>query len=323
MLYEKEKLKLLKKILNYGYRQKNEHLFFCPLCPIPHHKAKLSVNLVKNKFHCWICNAGGESVYYLIKRFGTFSLQQEWLSYTKEKDISDFNIFSGKNQRTESIKTEVQIPEEYTSLSFVDYSHKDFLEIIKCRNYLIEKRKLSELDIIKWRIGICLDGYYKNRIILPSYDSTGRLNYFVSRGYDTRTFPTYLLPDIDRDIIFNEFDIDWKKDVVLTEGVFDAIVIEQNGVPLLGSSIRENSRLFNKLVLSDGDIYLALDEDAYKKQIKIIKMFLEYGKDVYYINTFGYKDVGKMTKQEFKKRKEKALKITFRNYNKLSFGVLF
>jgi len=323
MLYEQEQLKLLKSVFNYGYQQKNEHLFFCPICPVPHHKPKLSVNLKKNKFHCWICNAGGESVYYLIKRFGKFSQQQEWLSYTNEKDVSEFNILRDKRTEKETVKTKVELPEEYISLSFVDYNKPSFLEIIKARNYLLHERNLTEIDIIKWRIGVCLDGFYKNRLLFPSYDCSGELNYFISRGYDKKTFPTYLLPNIDKDIVFNDFDIDWSRDIVLSEGIFDVVVINGNGIPLLGSSIRENSILFNKLVLSDGDIYLALDEDAYKKQIKIVKMFLEYGKDVYFVNTFGYKDVGNMTKKEFQKRKDESVKITFRNYNKLSFGVLF
>ena len=39
------------------------------------------------------------------------------------------------------------------------------------------KRGLSDSDIIKYNLHYCLSGIYQNRIIIPSYDSDGQLNY--------------------------------------------------------------------------------------------------------------------------------------------------
>ena len=107
--------------------------------------------------------------------------------------------------------------------------------------------------------------------------------------------------------MFNELYIDWDEDVVLVEGVFDAIIAGPNAIPILGSTLRENSRLFQQIVLNDSPVYLALDNDAEKKRNWIIKSFLRYDIELYLIDTSGCEDVGSMTREEFRKRKEIAI----------------
>jgi hypothetical protein len=51
---------------------------------------------------------------------------------------------------------------------------------------------------------------------------------------------------------------------------------------------------------------LALDNDAEKKRNWIIKSFLKYDIELYTIDTSGCEDIGSMSREEFKKRKENA-----------------
>ena len=95
----------------------------------------------------------------------------------------------------------------------------------------------------------------------------------------------YLNPPVGRDIIFNELNIDWDEPVILVEGVFDAIVAGYNAIPILGSTLREESKLFQAIVIHDTPIYLALDEDAKKKQGYIIQLCRKYNVDMKIINT--------------------------------------
>ena len=60
------------------------------------------------------------------------------------------------------------------------------------------------------------------------------------------------------------------------------------------------------IVKNDTPIYIGLDIDAENKSKKIIKDLLNYGIEVYKINTAGYDDIGSMTKDEFLKRKNEA-----------------
>ena len=85
-------------------------------------------------------------------------------------------------------------------------------------------------------------------------------------------------------------------------------------MPLLGSTLREGSRLFQEIIKNDTPIYLALDPDAEKKAMNLVNKLLEYDIEIYKVNIDPYSDVGEMTKQEFKTRKEKAVLMTRQNY---------
>jgi hypothetical protein len=68
--------------------------------------------------------------------------------------------------------------------------------------------------------------------------------------------------------------------------------------------LRENSRLFQQIVLNDTPIYLALDKDAEKKRNWIIKSFLRYDIELYVIDTSGCEDIGSMEPdEEFRAKK--------------------
>ena len=114
---------------------------------------------------------------------------------------------------------------------------------------------------------------------------------------------------LHKDVVFNELFVDWQNDLVIVEGAFDAIVA-QNAVPLLGSTLREDSKLFKKLVEHDTPIYMALDNDAKSKEAKIIKKLLTYDFEVYKIDTSGFDDVGSMPRSVFRERKESAQIMT-------------
>ena len=105
--------------------------------------------------------------------------------------------------------------------------------------------------------------------------------------------------------MFNDLFIDWNEDLVLVEGVFDAL-IAGNAVPILGSTLRAESKLLRKIVQNDTPIYVALDPDAAAKERKIIQMLLRYDIEVYKVDVSGYEDVGSMPKGVFEERKSNA-----------------
>ena len=57
-------------------------------------------------------------------------------------------------------------------------------EHFEAYNYLINDRKFTRDIILKYRLGFCTSGKYEKRIIVPSYDKNGEVNYFVARNYD-------------------------------------------------------------------------------------------------------------------------------------------
>ena len=94
-------------------------------------------------------------------------------------------------------------------------------------------------------------------------------------------------------------------DTPTSRRIFDAIVAG-NAVPILGSSLREDSRLIKNVVENDTPVYIALDPDAEKKALKLIKKLLTFDIELYKVNIAPYSDVGEMSKQEYQKRKAQA-----------------
>ena len=121
-------------------------------------------------------------------------------------------------------------------------------------------------------------------------------------------------PPASRDIIFNELYLDFDEDLVIVEGIFDAIIAGPNAVPILGSNLSERSTLFQEIVKNDTPIYIGLDVDAENKSKKIIKDLLNYGIEIYKIDTSGYDDIGSMTKNEFLRRKKGAALCDVNDY---------
>ena len=103
------------------------------------------------------------------------------------------------------------------------------------------------------------------------------------------------------------------EDLTIVEGVFDA-VIAGNATPIMGSTLHSNSRLIQKIVYNDTPVYIALDPDAAAKERKIIKTLLKYDIELHKIDVNGYEDVGSMSKEVFRERKQKATFIDRDNY---------
>jgi len=119
---------------------------------------------------------------------------------------------------------------------------------------------------------------------------------------------------VSKNVIFNELSIDWDEPLILVEGIFDAIVAGSNAIPILGSTLRDNTKLFQAIVLNDTPVYLALDEDADKKVNQIIKNLLKYDIEVFKIETSDIEDIGSITKGEFISRMGRAYPVVFDDY---------
>jgi len=301
---KKEARKILHNVLGNFAQRGSELLFTCPACE--HHKLKFSVNLDKNVYKYWVCDFYGRNIRRIVRRFGTYIQLQKWDSFTDTSDLAKFeDLFLGKNKQENEI--ELELPSEFQSLA-----NKTLPVTAKpALNYLHE-RGVTKEDIIRWKIGYCFSGEYENRIIIPSFGEKGKLNYFIARTYNGGRFK-YKNPQASKNVVFNELFVDWNKDLVLVEGVFDAINAG-NAVPILGSTLRANSKLIREIVLNDTPIYIALDPDVIDKERKIIQTLLEYDIELYKIDVSGYEDVGEMSKDAFEDRKRKAVFIDRDNY---------
>lgn len=302
---QEQKLKILSNILGSPHIRGQENLFNCPKCD--HQKKKLSINIEKNVFKCWVCDWSGKNIYRIVKRYGTVDNRYTWKSFDDQLEIEKFSdkLFSRKED-TNTVK--LSLPREFISLANKNLPNTSMIPL----NYL-KSRGIDKNIITKWKMGYCPTGKYSGRILIPSFDDDGNINYFVTRSYDNN-WKKYLNPNVSKDMIFNHPYIDFDKDVVLVEGVFDATKVGQNAIPLLGSTLNENSKLFYEIVKNDSTVYLALDPDAHKKTSKIVSLFLKYDIQVFVIDVQPFSDVGEMTQQQFLQRKQTAVLLNINNY---------
>ena len=293
-----EKLKIIRDILGAYRQSSNEFLFQCPYCG--HHKKKMSVNFGINAFKCWVCDTRGKNIYRLVRKFGTYQQKQKWLELDGRLDLSEFDqMFMEMND--EEVEQVTDLPPHFVSLC-----NKRLPKSSRAALDYLYERGLTQKEILMWKIGYCPEGRYGGRIIVPSFNNSGNLNYFIARSYVGHRMK-YLNPPISKNVVFNELFVDWDEPVILVEGLFDAITAGQNAIPILGSTLREESKLFQAIVLNDSPVYLALDEDAKKKQTHMIRSLFKYDVDVRVIDTSNVEDVGSMTKKQFLIRMSQAI----------------
>ena len=245
---------------------KDERLFICPFCY--HHKPKLSINFGRRIgfWKCWICNESGKRFWTLLHRLGyTVKEKRELLkdyqdSYIGRPLFEDETKY-GRREKSDS-DVRISLPREYKPLW---KSHSGF-EYPNAKKFL-KGRGVTEQDIHRYQIGYCEDGLYKSRIIIPSYDNEMKLNYFVSRCYYNSS-TKYKNPPASRNNIIFENLINWKMPVVLVEGMFDAITVRRNCIPLLGKIMSD--KLKQTLIKTKPpEVYVMLDRDAQKEAMKI------------------------------------------------------
>ena len=228
-------------------------------------KFNLEINFEKNMFRCWKCDDpkfSGRDVKYLIKEFGN---KQDLEDY-KQIQVDYFEIGFGDEEKDEEIKElVVTLPDEFIPFSSLDVNNPDHLIAY---NYLIFDRKIDRDLIFKYRLGFCVEGRFKNRIIIPSFDKNGRLNYFVARTWIKGVKPTYMNPKVEKGkFIYNEGYINWDAPVYLVEGGFEELSFPVNTIPLLGKVLGE--KLFYELKDKKPEIIIILDPDAVKDAIRL------------------------------------------------------
>jgi|TARA_R100001163_G_scaffold20091_2_gene17465 DNA primase len=278
---------------------RNNYAYHCPFCH--HHKPKLEVNLTenregKNPWHCWACDARGTTVYQLFKKTNASS-----------DKIAEANslISSSKPKEYKKSNTTIRLPDEFISLSNGELND---ITAKHAKAYL-NKRNISKYDILKYNIGYCNKGLYANMIIIPTYDEDGRLNYFTARSFEKEPYIKYRNPSVSRNIIPNEHLINWNLPIILCEGLFDAISIKRNAIPLLGKNIQSN--LMKKIVTSVvNKIYIALDKDAMKQALRFCENLMAEGKEVYLVDMQD-KDPSEMGFTNFTKLIQKTVPLTY------------
>ena len=250
------------------------------------HKKKLCLRVDNEFYHCWVCGHRGKG----LARF--------FRMHAPRYASNAAEIFEKQLKEREVEQERITLPERYTLLA----AHADRLDPdIRAVKRYVMSRGVTEKQMWYFRMGAVSSGRLRRRVIIPSFDSTGHLNYYTARSIDEEA-RKYVNPKVKRsDIIFNQLNIDWSKRLVLVEGPFDLVKSVQNSTCLLGSSLGENHLLFQEIVRNKTPVTLALDPDAHLKAQKIATLLHSYDIDVRSLDISPYDDVGDMPIGEMNK----------------------
>ena len=285
--------------------KENEYMWWSPF--VNHHKPKLQVNIKNGKWHCWVSGQGGHNLFQLFKKVNATKKQ-----YQELNELSD--NFSFEYVPTKQENKEVKLPDEYKPMWTKSNSptYKHALKYLKSRG-------VSQDDMIKYSIGYCEDGLYSNRVIIPSYDEEGKLNFFIGRDiFDSKL--KYRNSPTPKDIVGFELFVNWEEPILLVEGALDAITSKVNSIPLFGKTIMNNlkRKILEKKVKT---LYVALDNDAVKDSMKIVEELMNEGIKVHMIK-LTEKDPNDIGYEKFTDIKNSTNETSFRELVKYKLGMI-
>lgn len=262
-----EVLSILDTLLGPHQQQtRGEMLYTCPFCN--HHKKKLAINVSNGKWHCWVCDVKGSKLFSLLRKI---KAPQKYL-----KALAEI-LSEGIKFEEDTEETILILPTQYTPL----WEPSRDLEYRQAWAYL-KSRRVSHEDALKYQLGYCKEGTYSQRIIIPSFDVNGKLNFFSGRSYLPHVSFTYLNPRVNKNIVGFESLISWSLPIIICEGPMDAIAIRRNAIPLFGKTV-PSMVVYEILSHEVQDIYLALDKDALRKALNIAKFFMDQDVNVHLV----------------------------------------
>lgn len=273
-----------------GYIElKKKGVNFTANCPFHAEKTgSFVVSPKKNIYHCFGCNAGGDSI--------SFVMNYENLSYTEAiQTLADKNGVEIEHTGVQEKKLDTSVMKRMNDY-FVSLRSPDLIDYLHVRG-------LSDESIQKWEIGIAPSSMqsvkyanehildkealialgvmaekegrmycrFANRLMLPIYGNGDHIIGFNGRVLENGE-PKYL--NSPQTKLFNKSSVFFgfnkarksiydKGEVIITEGCFDVILLHQAGfthtVATLGTALGKEH--LGKLTQSDARVILAYDGD--------------------------------------------------------------
>lgn len=299
----------------------NQYYYYCPKCQWKN--PRLSVNYDKNVYHCWYCGFSGKSLLYLLyyvnadqKTIDDFKefIGEEKLLESSDGSISQLkkDIYDILEQRSKDRKygTGLSVKESWTPVVNLrgDFFGK------RAYTYL-RNRKLSPYEMKFYNVMVDEED---DTLIFPSYNREGFMNYYVKHDYLNRYYIN--AENVKKsNIIFFESYVNFKEPVIITEGVYDAINIGYNAIPILGTLV--HNALIDQLVINDTPIvYIFLDGDAKKSAFKIYEYLKEFSINAKVVEAPKGEDGNSLARCDIKNLIQNSKKYNFNDIINLKIG---
>ena len=223
------------------YSNTNTAMCFCPRCKengYTKNKRKLSIDLEKGIFNCWVCGYSGT----IAKLYKDYSIEYDKEFYTKLK-----NLKHNENQKITS-----------------DFTNMDYYRPLNTNDLIyqyLSSKNITYDKCLKYNISVNVFNEYE--IAVPSFDMNLNINALWTKNIENHRYNI-----TNKDIIFNEYNFDFNnEEFFIVESPLDAIFLDiKNVIVTFGSKSKLNlfSRLFSFIYnnCKNKKIMIMYDDDA-------------------------------------------------------------
>ena len=264
----------------------SQYQFDCPIARdenggIPDGKKNLEVSFEKGKFHCW-CHDYSGNISRLIRKWGSKELLNEYFSIIneiKESKYYDLELFKDNGEDLGYYNT-LKLPLTFKKIDLKTCRKQKLIEYLNERKITQDIIDFYNIGYTTWEEEKWQD---RNRIIIPSYNEEGDLNFWVGRDFvnnenDKRKTKYKNCKADKKKIVFQENKIQWCNDIILVEGAIDCIYYP-NSIALLGKVLEKDTETYKKLYeKSNSNIIICLDSDTKIIETKKIYNLLNIGR---------------------------------------------
>lgn len=242
----------------------------CPICgdsKKSHNIKRLHVDWYQ-KYDTWVCKCynggcryGSGNIYSLYAEVKGIPFIES-VKYIDQSVYDTDQIKKRLSSKTPSISADV--PTEKKQILDIDIENECLsidsqVDDRVLQRYIDTLKKFISDRKIPNKCYIAHTGRYKGRIIIPVYNN-GDLVYFQGRSISSVITPKYLNPVVDKSgVIMNIDKFDRSKNIIVTEGIIDAWMVEGNqGTTILGASF-DDEVILKLLKSTDEDVILCFD----------------------------------------------------------------
>jgi len=234
-------------------------------CPIHRGQGReaFHVNLARNLFHCFACDAGGTVLDFVAAMEGC-SLVEAARKLQAMTCSSDPWKSTPNGKELVTKRRRAPLPLNFT-LTGIDCSHP-----------YLARRGITQKTAVEFGVGFYAGpGLMHGRLVIPVHNADGELVAYCGRSVD-QTQPRYRLPSgfTKSEILFNMHRVTagMENSVVVVEGFFDCMKVHQAGirsvVGLMGSALYAPQR--QALLERFRHIILMLDGDPTGRKASVV-----------------------------------------------------
>lgn len=321
----------LDEVLGPSKEANNQTRYNCPFCS-PNTDYKLYVNTSGDSkdslWMCFKCSSAGNPITFAMqynnekyadaKNTLDLYIDTEDTAYRKQgltdAEILYLKLLQKNEQEPRAIDERYSPPPLPVGLKLIEENLNN-PEVRPFVDYLINKRHLDAKDIITHRIGYVVDGYaytslgkkvvLKNHIIFFIFGDSGEYLYWTTRSIDPnsyrKSYNGFSTPEqySKSKVVFNLNRAKHLPEVVICEGIIDALTVGPQGVATLGKKVSKYQ--IDQIVSGlkeDQVIYIMLDKDASKETENIADKLYQKHRNTYIVINPKNRDANDMGREK-------------------------